>query len=83
MRGIGAGVFIVGGLGIARGFVLEAIKQLVQVVPVKNQARPLLHGHQLRAPHLIERAAAHAHVVHGFLVGQAAFEHVVSPFGNA
>jgi hypothetical protein len=54
----------------------EAVEQAVNVQPVKDHAGTLTHGHQLRPPHFVKSAALHAHVFHGFLVGEAAFEYV-------
>lgn len=51
----------------------EAVEQAIQIQPVKHQTRTLTHGHELRPPHFIEGAALDAHVLHGFLVGEAAF----------
>ena len=79
MRGIDRRVFVVGGWGDSSGLGLEAVKQPVQICAIENKARALLHGHQLRTPHFVERAAAHPNIFHGFLVGQASFHHGVSP----
>ena len=66
---------IVGRIGLARGFLFEAIEQAVQIQPVEHHARTLAHGHQLRPPHFVKGAALDAHVFHRLLVGKAAFEH--------
>ncbi len=66
----------IGRVWLARRLLFEAVEQAVEVHPVKDHARALAHGHQLRPPHFIEGATLHAHVFHGFLVGQAAFQSV-------
>jgi hypothetical protein len=64
----------VGRLWLAGRFLLEPVKQAVNVHAIEDHASALAHGHQLRPPHFIEGAALHANVIHGLLVGQAAFE---------
>jgi len=64
----------VGRLWLAGSLLFEAIEQTVDVHPVENHAGTLAHGHELRAPHFIESTALDADVIHGFLVGQAAFD---------
>jgi hypothetical protein len=73
----------VGRLGLARSLLLEAVKQAVNVLSVKDHACTLAHGHQLRPPHFIEGAALHANVIHGLLVGQAAFDRHDFSLGGA
>jgi len=46
----------------------EFIEELIKVFAVKDHARALTHGYELRTPHLIERASFDADVCHGFLM---------------
>lgn len=64
---------VVGGvIGAACGFSLKFVEKLVEILAIEDHARTLAHGHELGAPHLIERASFHSHIDHGFLMVQAA-----------
>jgi hypothetical protein len=57
----------------ALGVLLEPLEEPIQVFAVEDQARALLHSHQLRAPQLVEGSPLDPDIRHGFAVGQASF----------
>lgn len=56
---------------------LEFVEHAVKVEPVEDEAAPLAHRRQLRAPHIVEGAALDADVLDGLGMGQAAFHGLI------